>query len=1057
MVKGNKLLFKLLLFILFIVCSNETIAQEERTIRGIIYDTKGITVPGASVVILEENRGSISDIDGKFTLENVKPGDVIKVTFIGYESYQMRIKDGMKEEVKIYLKEKIQKLDEIVVIGFGEQRKEDLTGSVGRVSGKEVERSVNASFENELQGRMAGVRVVTNSGQPGASSSISIRGVNSIGGNNQPLYVIDGVPMMTDDNMGFAQEGGAGQSALADINPADIASIEVLKDASSTAIYGAMGSNGVILITTKKGDLGKVKTQVSSKYGVQRLNRNLFIPVLDSKTFLDMRKEIGRGREDYNPDSLTSTNWQDILYKDGSIFDLNASVSGGNQKFNFMASTNYYTSDGIIENSGFDRMSFRTNFSAELSKKVRIWANVYVSQSSSGQVNTGTGFDAAKGQGSVVMQAIRAQPTMNPDGTSIIDNSNNLELRNSPTQLAEENIMRNANDMMTSSLTMQYKINNNFTYQARGGFNSGTRENNFYRSSVLNTVDDTKGWARRRFSAYNNWNVDTDMTHYKKWGKFDARTMVMASARFSGNEWMQMEASNFPSDEMLWHNMGAGLLQLPSSSGYEQRTMLSLTARSIMSYDNRYFLTASVRHDGASQFSEGNKWATFPAAALSWKLNNEQFLKDVQQLNLLKFRLSYGANGNPANRVGRSLSIFSNQNAVLGHDKSRYSVFREAFFRNDQLKWELTKELNLGFDASAFNNRIEVTADYYVKNTNDLLLETNVPAYTGFNTGLVNIGSLQNKGFEVALTTTNIEKNDFTWITRGVFTRAKTWITSLRTDTLNAGYMNPWNGGDATQQLIAGRELGTFWGYKADRIYQYEDFREFRGLSTEEAAVKFRNDLKNAGYQYARLGYTPWKENEVGQALYPGQQKYVDQNGDGKIDANDKMVIGTAQPDFVWSLENRFEYKNLSLSIFFMGEHGRSMANLTMWRLGFMNGIGNVTQEIYDRRWTPENPNNHTHVALLDNSATNLPFSDIVIEDASFIRLKRIDLMYRFNLKSITGNVSFAVTDLYTWTNYSGYNPDVSLTGHNALKMGHDYGVYPLPTSYTIGLNLTFN
>ncbi|WP_281614760.1 TonB-dependent receptor [Flammeovirga sp. SubArs3] len=1054
----------LILFILTFFITNVANAQDI-TVKGIVHDPKGITIPGASVSVVNELKGTISDIDGKFTVSNVKVGDIILISFIGYEKYTFTVKESMKPEIKVYLKESVSELDEVVVIGYGEQKKEDLTGAISRVSGKDIERSTNASFENELQGRMAGVRVVSNSGQPGASSSVSIRGVNSIGGNNRPLYVIDGVPIISDDNMGFAQNEGSGQSAMADINPADIKSVEVLKDASSTAIYGSMGSNGVILITTKQGEAGDIKTNVSGKYGVQELPKWMYKDVLDTPGYMSLRAETNRlsSTDSLNylgntSDTLTNTNWQDQLYRQGYVADINASVSGGTRKFNFRTSANYYKSEGIIENSGFERITFNANVNGQVSEKLRMSSTIYIANSDAQQVNTGTGFDPSKGQGSVVLQGLRAQPTLDLEGNNLINNSLAL-FNNTPLDMVRLNSMQNLTNVLVGNLSLDYNIGKGFALTTRYGVNNGNRENNFYRATnPANRIDDIDGWAKRRFSSFSSWNWDNQIRYNKKINKFNVNALLMSSLRSSQDNWSSQEAQNFPSDALKWYNMGAGTSQLSNNSGYGKRTLMSFTARAILSYDNRYFLTVSERIDGASQFSKNNKWASFPAVSASWKINQEKFFS-VRNVDLLKLRASYGTNGSPASRIGQSLAIYSTHYGVLGSEtKYRSPALREAFFTNDELKWELTKELNFGLDFSFYKSRITFTGDYYIKNTDDLLLNTNVPGYTGFKEGLVNVGSLQNKGLELMLKTTNVESGDFSWSSSIMYTNAKTYITDLNVDKLNTGYQNPWINEGATQRLIIGKELGTFWGRKQEGVFQYEDFKEFRGMTTEEAARKYREDLKEAKYQVGGLNgkYTPWKEKDVGQARYPGQPKYKDLNGDGKINSEDLTEIGNAQPDFVWSLGNDFTYKNLTLSIFIVGEQGRQMANLNNWQLSFLNGSHNTTQEIFDNRWTPENPTEDTHIALASNNQSTISFSDDFIEDASFIRLKRVDLMYRFVREKFNANLTFSVSDIYTWTNYSGYNPDVSLGGHNALKMGHDYGIYPLPITYNVGLNLTF-
>lgn len=1051
-----------LVFVMLFVATAINAQAQNFTIKGNVKDVNGMTVPGATVSVVGKEGGTITDIDGNFTLLKNNKGDVVEVNFLGYKTYRFTITS--QTEVKVVLKEDQKLLEEIVVIGYGEQKKEDLTGSISRVSGKEVARSNNASFENELQGKMSGVRVVSNSGQPGASSSINIRGVASIGGNNRPLYVIDGVPINSDDNTGFSANAGNGQSAMANINPADIKSIEVLKDASSTAIYGSMGSNGVILITTKQGEVGNIKTNVSTKYGVQQLASWMYADVLNTKDYLTLRNQAGRLSQDNLEAYLSSgsdtigTDWQKEMYKLGYTFDANASISGGTKKFNFYSSVNYYDAKGIIAKSGFQRVTFRGNVNSQITDKLRFSSSIYMSNSDAGQVNSGTGFDASKGQGSVVFQGLRTQPTLMIDGTNIIDNGNNAQLNNSPLDLVDMNNMQNLTNVLVGNLSLDYNIGKGFAWTTRFGMNNVNRENNFYRATnKKNPVDATRGWARRRFSAYSSWNLDNQLRYYQRKNKFTVNALLMSSLRGSQDTWSSQEAQNFPSDDLMWNNMGAGISQLSNQSGYSMNRLMSFTFRSIMSYDNRYFLTLSERIDGASKFSKGNKWASFPAVSASWKLNNESFLKDVSQINLLKLRASYGTNGSPANRAFQSLDIYYAYYGIFGKNEQRVAALREAAFTNDELKWELTKELNFGLDVELYKSRISLTTDYFLKNTDDLLLFTAVPAYTGFKDGLLNIGSIQNRGLEFALNTVNIEKSDFTWSSNYIFTNTKTYISDLNVNMMNAGYNNPWTTGSYTQRLIEGKELGTFWGLQSDGIYQYSDFKEFRGMTTEEAAQKYKADLETARYNAVGLRdmYTPWKESDAERAIHPGQIKYKDLNGDGKIDSNDFTEIGNAQPDFVWSVDNKFEYKNFALSIFFMGEQGRQMANLTNWQLGFLNGSSNTTQEMFDNRWTPDNPTQDTHIALISNNQTTVKFSDKVIEDASFIRLKRIEMMYRFVRKKLNLVATFSVNDIYTWTNYSGYNPDVSLTGHNALQMGHDYGIYPLPVSYNVGLNIT--
>ncbi|MBD0400254.1 TonB-dependent receptor [Flammeovirga sp. EKP202] len=1044
-----------LFFVLFALLSFDAqVFAQNFTVEGTINSKDG-TLPGAMIIIKgNSGMGTVTDMHGRFKL-SAKQDDILVVSYLGFVTKEVPING--RTSIAITIQEEFNELEEVIVIGYGTQKKEDLTGAVGRVGEDVLEKTSQASFENELQGRMAGVQVTTNSGQPGASSSIRIRGVNSLGGNSAPLYVIDGVPLASGTNAGMEQEEGAQMSALADLNPKDIKSIEVLKDASSTAIYGAMGSNGVILITTKKGSAGKTRVNASVNYSVHEVAPWSYMDMVDANDYVKLRKEAGHNVSDSvlalaNNGQMSTTDWQKEFYQQGHTVDGNITISGGTQKFNFYTSAGLYNSEGIIPNSGFSRFSLRGNMNAHLSEKVMFGSTLNLTRSESKVVNTATSFNGNEGQSSVVYQTLRTQPTMTPDGKNSLGSDSTIaDLLNTPTTYVNSNTYDYINNNLLGHFYLKYKVLEGLEAESRLGFFLSQRENSFYRDRSLFIQGFNAGWARRRYTNVMTWNWDNMIRYNKSFGRLKTQNLIMGSMRYLGVDWSQQEAKNFPTDNNLYYDMGAGLLQLPNMSGNQVSTLMSGVARSIISFDQRYFLTLSLRADGASQFAKGNKWGYFPAAAASWKINNENFLKDNKNIDLLKLRVGYGTNGNPASTVGQSLNTYTTNRVILGDPANQYSVLREASFTNDELKWEMTKEINLGLDVAVYKSRLSLTADYYNKDTEDLLLVTNVPSYSGFQTGLLNVGSINNEGIELSLTTVNVEKQNFTWSTTLAYTQSKTMITSLRTDTLSTGYQNPWITGP-TQRLIVGEELGAFWGFKTDGVYQYEDFIEFQGMTQAEASAKYKSDVEQHGYN---VTYTPWKETDRQQAQYPGQQKYKDLDGDGKISEDDKTVIGKAQPDFIWSMDNKFTYKNFEFSFFIVGEHGREMANLTDWRLSFMDGISNVKQESFDNRWTPDNPSETHHAPRRTNSQNNILFSDAVIEDASFIRLKRINLSYRFKLKETRGTLTLSANDVYTWTNYKGYNPDVSLGGNNSLMMGHDYGIYPLPITYTVGLTLS--
>ncbi|NME70137.1 SusC/RagA family TonB-linked outer membrane protein [Flammeovirga aprica] len=1062
---GKNTILYFLIFLLQLSFIRVAEAQEKVVVTGVVSTTSG-TIPGATIVTKRDpTSGTISDMDGQFKLM-VLPDDILKVSFLGYKTAEVPVKG--RNLIKITLREQATELDAVIVTGYGSTaKKEDLTGSISRVDSETLEKTNTASFETALQGRMAGVQVTTTGGQPGASAAVRIRGVTSIGGNSAPLYVIDGVPLQSSTANGLQQEEGGAMSTIADINPRDIKSIEVLKDASSTAIYGALGSNGVILITTRQGEEGKAKLNASVTHSTHVLPSTMYRDVLSAADFVSMREEIGYN--DRLSDSVRTaiqegkiaTDWQDLIYQQGHTTDGNVRISGGAKKFNFYTSMGLYDSHGIIPNSGYNRFSFRGNMNANLSRKFKIGTTMVFSRSTSKVVNTATNFQQGNGQGSVVLQALEVWPTKEANGRDVLT-QNLYEISeqnaNSPLVNIHNNIQNYLASTVSGNAYVKYQPIDNFSLESRISTNISQRESSHYRKREVRVVNNNNtGWGRRRFSFTSVTNLRNTMHYRKKIGEIQTDNLLVGELRMVDNDWVQQQAKNFPSDETLYYAMGKAIEQYPSIGGNSQSQMLSGLARSVISYKNRYILTASLRADGASQFSEGNKWGYFPAAALSWKLNNERFLKNVEKLDLLKLRLGFGTNGSPAGQVGRSLNNYGTELVVFGRNQTPYFTYGAEGFTNDALRWEMTKEWNYGLDIALYKSRVTLTADYFKKDTDDLLLETVIPAYAGASSGtskgLLNMGAIRNEGIELSLTTTNIEKSNFTWTTTFNFTSVKTTFTKLRTDSLAAGYSNGWTNGP-TQRLVVGEELGTFFGLKTDGIYQYSDFREFQGMTTEEAAKKYREDIANTPGNAPE--YTPWKEGDKNTALFPGQRKYLDLNKDGVINEEDKVMIGRAQPDFTWSFNSKLTYKRLELTVYIYGEHGKDIANMNNWTLGFLNGNNNTLQSIYDKRWTPENPNNLHHIARKGNNNRSILFSDNLIEDASFIRLQRVDLRYRFDFNKVKGSLTLAVDNLYTWTNYSGYNPDVSLGGNHSLKMGHDYGIYPLPTSYNVGLNLNF-
>lgn len=1030
-------LITMLLCILFL-WSNDVYSQKT-LMKGTVVDENGKPLVGATIQVDKTDKATTSDVDGKFSIE-VAGNQTLVFSYIGYKTQFVKARPNANIVVKLEIDQ--QMLDEVVVVGYGTLRKSDLTGSVSSVSSKVLENAGNANFASALSGKVAGMMVIQNSGVPGGGVTMRIRGSNSMG-NSQPLYIVDGV-QYDDSNISGFESDGAAISPISMINPSDIESMEVLKDASATAIYGSKASNGVIIITTKSGKVGKPVVRVDIDQSFSQLNKRM--PLLNSNEYYIVRNEalINSGSNPLPEETMNKAlagefvtyDWQDILFRTGQSLNVNASVSGGTQGVKYMASLNYYDAEGIVPKTDFTRISGRLNLDINISKKIKTGFRLNFSRIKTGGLPTSTDMlGGNNGTNSVISRALRVRPTVSPDDASTYDpntgNDSGIE-DYSPLMAINGVTQKNTSLQLMPSMYITCDIVSGLQLKSTLSYKSRQDAARYYQTRDMPYGYSEGGWARTRdTNIYSLLNENT-LSYNKQINKANRINAVVGmSFQITGNEYIQNSVKGFPNDNLLWHNLTSGTNQEPSVNSESQTSMVSWFGRINYSLLDRYLFTITGRVDGCSKFSENNKYGFFPSGALAWRVNQEKWMQGLRkQISNLKLRVSYGITGNQAISAYNSLVLLNSQSVIFGTNnggKDKYIGYAYSNqMPNRNLRWESTGQFDAGLDLGLFNNRFELIVDYYQKETKDLLVSAEIPKFTGYNTSLLNFGKMSNRGWEFAINSTPIDNKKVTWDTGFNISFNKTIIKELEQDYFESGVSLPWNGYN-TQILLEGEELGTFWGYKRDGIRQLG----------EEAPAYTVN----------------------GQIVQEGEQKYCDIKKDGIINADDKTIIGHAQPDFTFGFNNTVRFWGFDLTVYIDGSYGNDICNInSVYGLSF--GQDQQFKTVLNR-WTKDNPTNEYPRLDATNNNANFIFSDRYIEDGSFIRLQNVTLGYNFPAKWMKRiglsslRIYFSATNLYTLTKYSGYSPDISMGGMNNLKMGHDNGGYPNPTSFKMGINIS--
>ena len=1039
--------------VLMIVCMTPLWAFSQNiTVTGTVLDEAGDPLIGATVQQKGSGNGIATDIDGNFKL-NVPKNATLVVSYVGYTTQAVAV-DG-RTSITITMKENSEVLDEVVVVGYGQMKRSDMTGSVASVSDAAIKKSVPTSIDQVLQGRAAGVQIQANSGTPGASSSIRIRGINSLNATNQPIFVIDGVVIdsATDDESA---------NPLSAINPSDIVSMDILKDASATAIYGSRASNGVIMITTKRGQAGNATVTYDGYVGWQEMPKkyemlNLREYAIHHNYRANELNLLDPSSAFVRPDMLgEGTDWQDELFKKAFMTNHSISISGGNEKTTYAFSGGYLKQNGIALGSGFRRLSLRSNIDTQIKQWLRGGINFSFSET---KQEVGTDKNT-------IMSALMQQPTVavtSPDGS--FDGPEDVWMPDNPVGLAEliTNNNRKTNFRFNTyleatlykGLTLKTEVsgdwnyNNYYYYMPDYQFGIKTQDT---RTSKW-TKTNTKYWSWRNILTYNmtfnkvhsvNAMLGQEMSH------FNWETQVGNATGFITNTTPDLSAGDITTSTTTGHKFA--------------NSLLSYFGRVFYSFDDRYLLTATLRRDGSSKFNKDKRWGWFPSVALAWRASQESFLRDITWMNNAKLRAGWGSTGNQNVDQWASIALLSFKTTPWGTGVLTGNT------PNPDLTWETTHSWNVGLDLGFLDNRIELVADLYYKKTKNLLLQVQLPAYIGSSgqgaasNPWQNIGSLENKGIELTLNTTNITNKDFQWTTNVVFGLNRNKVLSLDTETATLEKsFQPSSTNFIVTKTAVGQPIGQFWGYKV--IGRFDKPTDF-----------YRHDENGNLVQVA----IPEGNTIAESSTWIGDYIFDDKNGDGKINAEDCQYLGNPEPKFTYGIGNTFSYKGIDLTIFFSGSYGNKALNLTRYRIEDPRQNSNILREALNyariEKIDPNGPDgDYRNLYIANAGSTTMPaeqrsdansnytrISDRLIEDASYIRLQNISLGYtlpkQWVRKVYLDNVRvyMNIQNLHTWTKYKGLDPEVGAMYGDALMTGVDYGRYPSPRIYTFGLNVSF-
>ncbi|SHM73227.1 SusC/RagA family TonB-linked outer membrane protein [Mucilaginibacter sp. OK098] len=1010
---------------------------------------------GVSIKVKGTATGTLAAIDGSYVI-TAKQGDILVFTYLGYTPQQVTV--AKLDVINVQLSSTSSKLNEVVVIGYGKARRPDVTGSISSISGADLRQTQPTTFDQALQGKVAGVVVQQISGQPGGGVSIQIRGVSSISGTNSPLYVIDGViiPPVNDP--------GKGSNPLNTINPAEIESIDVLKDASATAIYGSQATNGVIVITTKRGKVGPPQIAYDFYAGYQEIPKRL--PVVNLQqlaTFINARA-VAWGfdvRPEFaNPQYLgTGTDWQKELFRKAPENSHTITISGGDTRTQYLLSTSYFNQQGIALGSDFKRYSVRLNLDNKTTNWLKIGTSLQLAHVDENVNSTAN---------NVINAALNNTPDVavtNPDGSwgGVTNTSGWVQPTANPVALAKivKNLRKRnqifgnvyAEIQFTKDLSLRNELSGNFDFNTEDSFSPTYA----FGKGVPSPNSGSSNASQNFYTVIRNF-----LTYNHNFRRFNVNALLGHEAQSSTFENVGGARRNFPSNNVQALNAGDATTATNSgdNSGYNGGSAQeSYFGRINFSWDDKYLLTGNVRNDGSSNFPANNRWVTTYSGGFAWKINNEAFLKGVESINELKLRLGYGLTNNqgiPGNTFITQLTSVSNSLAGTAQFQSNLA--------NPFVKWEKTDYYSGGIDGTFLNGRLSFSFDVYDRETHGLLLKVPLPLYTGTAAGYspgtmaapyANVGSLSNKGFDLQISSTNINSKNFNWKTSVTVSRNVNKVLDLGSGGSQANLSESFNN-DVIEKTVVGQPIGEFYGYVFDGIFSKP------------------SDFQNHARPVDQSG-KPYPISQAGGGIWYGDRMFKDLNGDGIIDSRDETFLGSPIPKFQYGINNTFIYKNFDLNIFFSGSYGNKVFNqLAVSQTNSQNNTTYFTSVLNYARLALVNPNGSasdvnnvyvinpktTVVGLRnDNTNSNNRPNNLFIEDGSFLRCKDITLGYRLpenllsKISARSVRIYATVSNAFLITKYKGMDPEIG--SWNPLQAGWDGGNYPLPRMFTIGANIT--
>lgn len=997
-----------------------------QTINGVVKDAAtGETIIGATVKY-GDAKGVVTNFDGEFSINVNKLPVKLSITFTGYRKQDVTVYDD-EEEIEVKLTENRNLMNDVVVVGYGTQSRTQLTGSVVSVKSDVFENSTSATLDGALSGQVAGLNVTVASGQPGAESSIRIRGGNSVNASNEPLYVVDGFIYFRDASMTGNTLGAIESSLnpLATINPNDIESIEVLKDVSATAIYGSRGANGVVMITTKKGAQGDKKAHISYGYSIGASTITKKLDLLNASEWARFHKKYFNNKDSYTDEQIDAlgegTDWQDAMLRTAVQQSHELSINGGTDKSRYAFSANYTDQDGIILNSGFQRYNFHANVEWELQKGLKFGFNTTYGRSKQEGLTTTQEkvFNSSPFSAGITNSFVYA--LLIPPVVSVYNADGSYNFRNpyeyayfaigdhaaNPVYDMMESVAENINNYLLSNIWTTYKIGD-FTFKAAVGLNSEKVTQNYFSGKYTSlglANEGVGGIGNRQTDA---WQQEYTLTYNKDINdNHHVDAMVGYTKETATSSFNNIMGDHFTNESLKHNNLGDAANIYTPKSGKTEYELNSIIARVNYTLLNRYNATATFRADKSSHVAVKHQWETFPSLGFSWNIDKEPFLVGANNIDYLKLRLTGGQIGN------QNIGEYVYMTAYATGSYAGSSSYSKKTTANEDLKWEVTTSYNVGVDLGLFQNRLGFVLDAYYKKTSDLLLEAPLGEkafLTGVTKRYENVGNVTNKGIEFAVNGTLLKRRRITWTASANIAHNKNEVTNL------GGTEKIVQGSDEQIVLRKGAALGSFFGFKFDGIVQSDE-------------------------DVSKLPIV------ASQTPKPGDVKYVDTNGDEKIDESDRVVLGSIQPDFTYGFGTQLQFYDFDFSLTFAGSHGSKVYNALARRLEQTGDAYNVLTTVLDS-WTPENGNNVLPRATYTRLTSYI--DDRYVQSASYLKLRNLTIGYRPRLpKTVPFGVRVYATasNLFTISPYKGYDPEVS--------SGTDSGAYPSARTFTFGVNLT--